>query len=498
MYMIKHKHQGMRRESTISNQQFRHELSKHDNVKTLLTFRRKYILCENATQEVHSHLTRRSGKAYMSHKCNIACDTACGIESGPWPITHVRMVGAGAQEACLQLYGGLSFASNLDRYSDAFRQADAAPIPPVPATTRPAVDDPGARPSDGDDGLSSQDDEVAAAVSERAPGAAQQRLGRGGGRRGRRAGRGSRIQESPAPVAAPSAADAAAAAAAPTQAEQRVSAASTGVRLGLEQLDDIDLASELRRQALTLQSAPTQLRGVLRFALRTGLEQAVSGAGPDAAARGWKLFFLAPRMLLHREPGQSRIEPAEIERRADAFRRGEWPSLLRAACPSTPARPAQRSPAEDESDRRAARAAALVHLGELSAASRALTAEPLADSNEATLAELRDPSRRPQTPVVPLSPAVLNHVAEPCPMPDTLLLANLRSARRGSAAGPSGMTLGGRSPRHSVSIRYLPWDCLALPCAASSPPRSRPPGTAPGHPCPPPRHLPWPPFGPTC
>ena len=240
-----------------------------------------------------------------------------------WVVRHLATpdgyIHAGAQEACLQLYGGLSFASNLDRYSDAFRQADAAPIPPVPATTRPAVDDPGARPSDGDDGLSSQDDEVAAAVSEHAPGAAQQRLGRGGGRRGRRAGRGSRIQEPPAPVAAPSAADAAAAAAAPTQAEQRVSAASTGVHLGLEPLDDIDLASELRRRALTLQSAPTQLRGVLRFALRTGLEQAVSGAGPDAAARGWKLFFLAPRMLLHREPGQSRIEPAEIERRADVF-----------------------------------------------------------------------------------------------------------------------------------------------------------------------------------
>ena len=78
---------------------------------------------------------------------------------------------AGAQEVCLQLYGGLSFGSNLDRYSDALRQADAAPVPPVPATTRPAVDDPGARPFDGDDGLNSQDDEVAAAVSERAPGA---------------------------------------------------------------------------------------------------------------------------------------------------------------------------------------------------------------------------------------------------------------------------------------------------------------------------------------
>ena len=313
---------------------------------------------------------------------------------------------AGAQEVCLQLYGGLNFASNLDHYSDALRQANAAPVPPVPANTRPAVDDPGARPSDGDDGLNSQDDEVAAAVSERAPGAAQQRLGRGGGRRA--AGRGTRIQEPPAPVAAPSAADAAVAAAAPTQAEQRVSASSAGVRLGLEQLNDIDLASELHRRAPTFQSAPTQLRSVLRFALRIGLEQAVSGAGPDAAARGWKLFLLTPRMLPHREPGQSRIEAAELERRADAFRRGEWPSFSVQPAPPLPrgmphARPQRVTPTV------AARAAALVHLGELSAASRALTAEPLADGNEATLAELRDPSRRPQTPVVPLSPAVLNH-----------------------------------------------------------------------------------------
>ena len=365
---------------------------------------------------------------------------------------------AGAQEVCLQLYGGLSFAANLDRYSDAFRRgADEAPAPPAPTCPRPLNTDPArqsngddacprpantdpARQSDGDDAVAdgSQDDEVAAVVSERAPGAAQQRRGRGGGRRGRRGGRGHGTREPPAPHAAPPAPTEVP----QTQAEQRVSAASSGVRLGLQRLDDINLASELRRRALTLQSAPTQLRGTLRFALRTGLEHAVAGAGPDDEARGWKLFFLAPRMLLHREPGQTRIEPAELERRAEAFRRGDWHSLLRAACASTPARPASRPPAGGtDVDRRAARASALVRLGELSAASRALTAEPLADGNAATLAELRDPRRRPQTPVVPLSPEVLNHVpAEPCPLPDTLLLANLRTARRGSAAGPSGMT----------------------------------------------------------
>ena len=130
-------------------------------------------------------------------------------------------------------------------------------------------------------------------------------------------------------------------------------------------------------------------------------------------------------MLLLREPGQSRIESADLERRVDSFRRGDWPSLLRAACSSTPARPA-RAPARKRS--REALAAVLVHLGGLSAESRALTAQPLADMN-AALAELRDPRRRPQTRVAPLSPEVLNHVpAASCPLPHAQLLANLRAA----------------------------------------------------------------------
>ena len=50
----------------------------------------------------------------------------------------------------------------------------------------------------------------------------------------------------------------------------------------------------------TSQSALTQLRGTLRFALRTGLEHAVAGAGPHDEG-GWKLFFLAPRMRCARQ-----------------------------------------------------------------------------------------------------------------------------------------------------------------------------------------------------
>ena len=83
----------------------------------------------------------------------------------------------------------------------------------------------------------------------------------------------------------------------------------------------------------------------------------------------------------------------------------------------------------------------IVHLGELSAAGRALTAEPLAPASDATLAELRDPMRRPPEPYSPLPSEVTNYQPEePCPFPLPAFLAGLRKARRGAAASPSGAT----------------------------------------------------------
>ena len=84
-------------------------------------------------------------------------------------------------------------------------------------------------------------------------------------------------------------------------------------------------------------------------------------------------------------------EPRELQCRADAFSRGEWLALLRdASQPLEASAGRARAPADADVERRAARAEALVHLGELSAASRSLTA-----GDEATLAELRDPSIPP-------------------------------------------------------------------------------------------------------
>ena len=168
--------------------------------------------------------------------------------------------------------------------------------------------------------------------------------------------------------------------------------------------------------------------------MRTGLRL-------DDEVRGWKLFVLAPRMLLYRSPGEARVPPTELDRRVELFRAGRWNELLRKASAAAAAPPSRQrgDPGTDEAH--AHRAAALVHLGELSAAARALTAEPLAPGTSDTLAELRDPARRPPEPYAPLAEATLRHAPDhPCPLPQLAFLECLRSARRGSAAGPSGAT----------------------------------------------------------
>ena len=124
----------------------------------------------------------------------------------------------------------------------------------------------------------------------------------------------------------------------------------------------------------------------------------------------------------------------------ELFRAGQWTALLREAA-AAPVPPGPRARDGTSDDARARRATALVHLGELSSAARALTAEPLAPGNTDSLAELRDPARRPPVPYAPLADATLHcRPHQPCPFPEVSFLDGLRSARRGSAAGPSGAT----------------------------------------------------------
>ena len=98
--------------------------------------------------------------------------------------------------------------------------------------------------------------------------------------------------------------------------------------------------------------------------------------------------------------------------------------------------------AENDMPSRISRAEALVHMGELSSARQALEGSALAPGSEATLNALRDPLKRPPVPRDPMP----RHLAHPegrvlFNLDETKFARNLRSAKRGAAGGPSGMTV---------------------------------------------------------
>ncbi|MCR9103328.1 MAG: hypothetical protein NXI25_25490, partial [bacterium] len=149
---------------------------------------------------------------------------------------------------------------------------------------------------------------------------------------------------------------------------------------------EVDLAHELRRRVYTLQSPPGPMRGALKAALTAGLTEVQRD---PSSAEGWKLFLLAPRMLLYRGRGETRVPRAELDKRVELLAAGQCRDLLDAAAEvaagSDVPGPSRANAADDDAQRRAERAAALAHLGELSAASAALTAMPMAPASLETL-----------------------------------------------------------------------------------------------------------------
>ena len=92
----------------------------------------------------------------------------------------------------------------------------------------------------------------------------------------------------------------------------------------------------------------------------------------------------------------------------------------------------------DDDAWRAARAMTLTQMGELSAARQALEGAPVAPGTMST--KLTNPEKRP-LPRAPLSPEVAEaRPVEAFELDSIEFLTCLRKARRGAAAGPSGMT----------------------------------------------------------
>ena len=151
--------------------------------------------------------------------------------------------------------------------------------------------------------------------------------------------------------------------------------------------------------------------------------------------RGWKLFLLLPRMLLHRSPRGGLIPRAKLLDRFEMFIRGRWTDLLTTSeecCPQAAASRRRRTRrVEDEMKRRVDRADALVHMGELSSARQALEGATLAPGMEATLNALRDLAKRPPVPRAPLPRELVTMNLERCSTLTRLSLGcQARSSRR--------------------------------------------------------------------
>ena len=174
---------------------------------------------------------------------------------------------------------------------------------------------------------------------------------------------------------------------------------------------------------LVMKTVPFCLKGTFKTALKTSLQEIRSGQhehDDTTEIRGWKLFFLLTRILLYRPPRGGLVPKAQLQERVDKFLQGQWVALLetslKLSIQGAAASCRRRRGQKDTIERRAARAFELCQLVELSSARQALEGAAIAPADSRT-----------EEPEEDLDVDV-----------DALL--NLRTVRRGPAAGPSGMT----------------------------------------------------------
>ena len=190
---------------------------------------------------------------------------------------------------------------------------------------------------------------------------------------------------------------------------------------------------------------PHIFKGPYHNAMKVLLEEIVAGQDRGdmlRQERGWKAFMLFPR-LLNRKCRGGKIGKEKLREPFCSFRAGRWASLLVASVENDEeaariATRKSRTQHHGDLEHKISKAMTRMEFGELTAGKQALEGADLAPGTETRLRELR---QRQQMPRDPISPKILNHV------PQTLFAlaedkfgANLRSARRGTAGGPSGMT----------------------------------------------------------
>ena len=105
---------------------------------------------------------------------------------------------------------------------------------------------------------------------------------------------------------------------------------SAAIREAFLSLDAIDLHTIFAKRASVMKNVPQFLRGSFRNAMRVAMDEAIQ-ENEVRRTRGWKLFLLLPRMLLHRSRRGGNISKSKLVQRFDDFCGGQWAGLLSAS-----------------------------------------------------------------------------------------------------------------------------------------------------------------------
>ena len=171
----------------------------------------------------------------------------------------------------------------------------------------------------------------------------------------------------------------------------------------LAALDAVDLPLIFQRRAVVMQNIIFFLRGPpFRNAMSMALEE-ICARDEVSRTRGWKLFLLLPRLLLHKPPQGGSIPTHRLVARFEAFSQGQWATLLRESVEGAEmvatARSRRSRRSADDIAHRAKRAQALVLMWEISSGRQELEGAALVPGTEDTLNALTDRDRRPVQPV---------------------------------------------------------------------------------------------------
>ena len=221
------------------------------------------------------------------------------------------------------------------------------------------------------------------------------------------------------------------------------------LRGGLQSLDMIDLVEVWKVQGNLMKSVPKFMQGAYPTGMRQALDAVSLGEerGDDLLQiRGWKLFFLLPRMFLYRPSRGGQVPKKTLSDRVDLFQRGQWVELVEMSLISSveaaSASSRRRRRFKGDNVEQLARIAFhMVQLGEVSAGRQALDGACLAPGDLKTLKALEDPIRHPPVPRDPLPDSIAQcELQERFSLSQELFFQNVRRARKGAAPGPSGMT----------------------------------------------------------